>query len=621
VRQVRWQMDTGSGLQTDPASGMRRDPDTGSTAERRGGVWVVHLRGLPFERGQAHGRLLRTEINASRVAPYFSRFLRELYESTLLARSLPSGVRSAVGELLEWWFYAPLEHAALEETRLELAGVAEGAGLDERTVLRGTLAPDIMQHLVASFLPIGKEALGNYYLGGCSAFYVRRTARQGGGSALLARNMDFPGALVWKHPAVIVTHPEEEVEAVEGSEAEGFRRIRRRKDPYVYVSVAGFPGFGLTGMSASGVAFGTFVCLSKNVSRRSLPSLDFNHYLFTRARSLEGIVHLLRSERLRSASPHAVLFADGYQALSVEVDGKRSEVRTMPLDFDTEVQTNHFLHPLMRRREMEFPLEREYTIGRLRLLRDAIQENYGRINVQRAVDLISCNLDLASGSTRLLGDFPAQAATLTSVIFEPGHGNFWVADGVPPAVCYNTYRGFNLFDELEGRGARTRLPSYRRSRTPVLQGTRFRPVGRAARSSLRYLTLSQEVLKRGKVHPAVRHLERAIALCPDPGYEVLLGILCLLDGQDERALETFRRVRGGSPFPPVKAQALALWEARALDLLGRRAEARECYRELLAEPALARDLGAAARRSLRRPFRRSRLPRTLEYYLLGPMEF
>jgi tetratricopeptide (TPR) repeat protein len=614
-------MEAGTGLQTDPASGTRRDPATGSTAERRAGIWVVHLRGLPFERGLAHGRLLRAEINASRVAPYFSGFLRDLYGSTRVARSLPGALRRALGDLLEWWFYAPLEHAALEETRLELAGVAEGSGLDERTVLRGTLAPDIMQHLVASFLPGGKEALGNYYLGGCSGFYVRRSARQGGASGLLARNMDFHGALVWKQPAVIVTQPEEEVDAVEGSEADGFHLVRRRKEPYVYVSVAGFPGFGLTGMNASGVAFGTFVCLSKNVSRRSLPSLDFNHYLFTRASSLAGIVHLLRSRRLRSAAPHVVLFADGKQALSVEVDGKDSQVRTMPLDFDSHVQTNHFLHPLMKRREMEFPLEREYTIGRFRLLSDAIQENYGRINLQRAVDLISCNLDLASGSTRLLGDFPAQAATLTSVVFEPGVGNFWVADGTPPAACYNTYRGFNLFDELEGRGARTRLPSYRRSRSPVLPDTRFRPVDTRARRSLRYMSLSQEVLKKGKVHSAVRHLERALSLHPDPGYEYLIGILCLLDGQDERALEIFRRLSDESPFPPVKAQALALWHARTLDVLGRRGEARECYRQLLEEPGLSRELGDAARRGLRRPFRRSHMPRTLEYYLLGPMEF
>jgi len=616
-----WKRSPDSQVEIDAATGARRDPDTGSTLERRRGLWVLHLRGLPYERGLAHGRLLCREITSSHVATYFSGFLRELYRSTDLARKLPSFLRDWLGGLLEWWFYAPLEQTALEETRLELAGTAEAVGLDPREVLRAALAPDIMQHLAAGFLPAGKEALGNYYLGGCSGFFVRNSALAGGKGALLARNMDFPGALVWKHPLVIVTHPEEEIEVLENTGEGDFRRVTRRKQPYLYVSTAGFPGFGLTGMSASGIAFGTFVCLSKNTSRRDLPSLDFNHYLLTRALDLQGIVHLVRSEHLRSASPHTVLFADGREALSVEVDARRSAVRTMPLDFDVHVQTNHFLHPLMRSREMEFPLEREYTIGRFRLLRDGIQENYGRIDVQRAVDLISCNLERCAGSTRLLGDFPAQPTTLTSVIFQPGTGNLWVADGTPPGVCYNSYRGLNLFDELAGRGGRTRLPAYVRSRSPVLRGTSFTPVGRAARGSLYHLTLSQEELKRGKVRAALRDLERAAAACRDPGYEYLIGILSLMDGQAERALEIFRRLQGSAAFPPVKEHALGLWEGRCLDILGRRDEARLRYRGVLREPGLVRNLRAALRRSLRTPFRRESMPRTLEYYLLGPLSF
>ncbi|MBN1834971.1 MAG: hypothetical protein JW820_03915, partial [Spirochaetales bacterium] len=455
----------------------------------------------------------------------------------------------------------------------------------------------------------------------CSGFYVRGSALAGGTEALLARNMDFPGAMVWRHPVVIVAHPEEEIEVVERAPDGNFRSTTKRKQPYLYVSAAGFPGFGLTGMSASGVAFGTFVCLSRNTSRGGLPSLDFNHYLLTRARDLRGIVHLLRSRKLRSASPHAVLFADGREALSVEVDARRSVVRTMPLDFDVQVQTNHFLHPLMRRREMEFPLEREYTIGRFRLLRDGIEENYGRIDVQRAIDLISCNLERCGGSTRLLGDFPAQAATLTSVVFQPGTGNLWVAGGTPPGVCYNTYRGLNLHDELDGRGARTRLPAYTRSRTPVLRGTRLTPVGPAAKRSLYHLCLSQEELKQGKIEAALRELERAASGCPDPGYEYLLGILYLMAGQPADALERIRRLRSTVPFPPVKSQALGLWEGRCLDMLDERDGARRCYRDVLRQPGLVRTLQAAARRSLRRPFRPDSLPRSFEYYLLGPLNF
>ncbi len=615
-----WRTDSRSGLAVDARSGARLDPATGSTVENRNGLLVAHLKGIPYNRGLAHGRLLREEIVSSKIAPYFSRFLSQLYRSSAAAKVLPSFLRRLAGELLEWWYYAPLERLVLEETREELFGVADAAGLDRQEVLRAALAPDVMEHLAAGFLRGGKQALGNYYLGGCSAVYVRNTALRNRGPSLLARNLDFPGALVWKHPLVVFTHPEEEIEVMVRSDEGQFRKERKRKQPYVCIAAAGFPGFGLTGMSASGLAFGTFVCLSKNVSRSSLPTLDFNHYLFTRCESLEGLIRLLETEELSCASPHTALFADAVQAVSVEVDARESAARTMPISFDFHVQTNHFLNPRLKRREMEFALEREYTIGRLRLLQDAVEENYGRLDVQRLIDIISCNLDRLSGTTRLLGDFPGQALTLTSVVFEPQTGNFWVASGEPPAVCYNRYRGFNLHHEIAGDGGR-RLPSYTRSAVPVLRGTRLSPVGERAKKSLRYLTLSQEELKRGRVRAAIRNLETACSLHFDPGFQYILGILYLLNYEAERALALFRKVEEGFAFPPVKADALLLWEGRCLDVLGRRAEARERYKAALRRGGLLPELRKELRRCLRRPFSLSRMPRTVEYYLMGPLSF
>ena len=179
-----------------------------------------------------------------------------------------------------------------------------------------------------------------------------------------------------------------------------------------------------------------------------------------------------------------MLFADARQAISVEVDSTRSVVRSVSYDVDFLVQTNHFLNPLMKRREMEFPLEREYTIGRYRLLSDAVKENYGRLDRRRLVDIISCNLDRGSMTTRMLGDFPPQYFTLTGVLFEPETSNRWVASGEPPAVCYHEYRGFNVAREIAGEGRDVRLPALARSSTPVLANSRFRPVDESARRSL-----------------------------------------------------------------------------------------------------------------------------------------
>jgi hypothetical protein len=619
-RREKWAMDSSGGISVDARGRTRLDPDTGSTVEERNGLLIAHLRGTPYQRGLAHGKLLRREILDSGICPYFSRFLAQLLRSSGMTKALPPPLGAWLSQLIEWWTYAPLERQLLQDTREELFGVADATGLNRRDVVRAVLAPDVMNHLAAGFLKGGKQALGNYYLGGCSAAYVRRTALRGGAPALLARNMDFPGSLVWRHPLLLFAHPEERIDVLSGSPEEGLRWVEKKKQPYLYITAAGFPGFGLTGMNASGIAMGTFVCLSKSVSRNEMPSLEFNHYLFTRCESLQGIIHLLEREGLRSASPHTVLFADAREALSVEVDARQSAVRTMPRSFDFHVQTNHFLNPRMKRREMEFPLEREYTIGRFRLLRDAIEENYGRLDVQRMTDLISCNLDLLSGTSRLVGDFPAQAITLTSALFEPETGNFWVASGTPPGVCYNRYLGFNFTAELVGK-AGGRIASYTRSSTPVLRGTRFTAVRRAAKKSLRYLVLSQEELKQGKVRGAIKSLEKGISLYPDPGFEYIRGLLYLMDRRPAEALDIFRALKEQASFAPVKSAALLLWEGRSLDLLGRRKEARTCYRGALLRAGLVPGLRRALRRSLRRRFRHDRMPRTIEYYLMGPLTF
>lgn len=615
IRRYDWTEDSRTGTTVDARTGARLDPDTGSIVEERNGLLVAHLRGTPFQRGFAHGKLLRREILDSGIAPYFSRFLPELIRSSGLSQGLPPFLAKGLEELMEWWYYAPLEELFLEDTKEELFGVAEATGIDRREVLRAALSPDVMTHLAAGFLRGGKQALGNYYLGGCSAVYVRKSALRNGAPALLARNMDYPGSLVWRHPLILFSHPEERIEVLVKSAGSGFGKERKKKQPYVYISAAGFPGFGLTGMNAAGIAMGTFVCLSKNISRKKMPSLDFNHYLFTRCESLESIIHLLESEKLRCASPHTVLFADREEAISIEVDARQSAVRNMPRSFDFHVQTNHFLNPRMKNREMEFPLEREYTIDRFRLLRDAIEENYGRFDVQRMIDIISCNLDRLSGSARLIGDFPAQASTLTSAIFQPETGNFWVASGRPPAVCYNRYQGFNFFEE------KRRLPAYARSGVPVLRGTRFYPVRERAKRSLCYLVLSQEELKQGKIQAAIKSLEKASLLQPDPGFDYIRGILYLLDSQPEEALAIFRRVKERFSFPPVKSVALELWEGRCLDLLGRRAEAKACYRNALRRGGLVAELRKALNQSLRRPFRYSGMPKSIEYYLMGPLRF
>lgn len=604
-----------------PYNILKEDEPTGSTLARKEGILVLRLFGTPRERGEAHGRLMKQYIHDTGINTYYGNFLHNLYSSSDLAKKLPPGLRKPIGDILESWYYAPFEKMLLPETKEELEGIADSAGFDRNEIFRGYAAPDLMEHLAAGFLKGGKQSLGNYYLGGCSAFYVRGSALRPGAKAMLARNMDFPGVFVWKNQAVVYSYPDEEVEikSIDGSGTP--RKAMRRKQPYVYVTASGFPGNGLTGFSGSGIAMSTFVLFSSNISKRGMLSLDFNHHLLTRHDSIEAIIDTIEGGEIKTGTPHAVLFADEKQAVSVEADSKRSILRGMDRDMDVHIQTNHFINPRMRKKQIEFPLEQEHTIARFRTLKDAVEENYGGFNIQRMIDVISSNQYTVSGDVRLLGDFPAQPTTLKSVVFEPKTGNFWVASGVPPAVCYNSYVGFTFSGTRDGKDAEKPLPSRRRSNRPVFKEFAFKPVTEKMKRSLSEIMLSQELLKQGKLSAALSNAEKAISLYPDPGYKYVLGILSLKGGDSEKALKLFREIKESYPFGPVKYSALLLWEARTLDLLGNREEALEIYHTGLDTPGIVPHMEAAFNAGLKRPFQRAGLPASFDYFLLGPLNF
>ncbi len=600
---------------------IHRDPLTGSTWEHRNGFEILHLYGNPYERGSAHGRLLREKIRASRVAEYYGQFVDKLYQSSDFIQRIPRALRPALGRMMEWWYYAPLERLCMDETRAEIEGVADGAEIDPRLTLRGVLAPDVQEALAAGFLKSGKQSLGNYYLGGCSTAYARREACANQRRTYFTRNMDFPGVFTWRYPTIVFAHPTEHVETLVRDEGGSFIWQTKRKQPYMYITTAGFPGFGLTGMNASGVAMGTFVCLSQNVGGRSRLFLDYNHYLFTRAECVDGIEQIVRTERPTSVTPHTVVYAAADDALTIEVDSRQVSAKRLGPDFDILAQTNHYSNPRLKRREIEYPLLSENSIGRHRFVLDALQESYGRLDAQRMVDIASGNVDLAGKRSGLLGDFPAQPVTLTSVVFELGRGEFWLAGGVPPAVCYNIYYGFDFYDELRGGGSSRRLRSYSQSPQALFKEVDYRPVTDNMKESLRRVMLSQELLKQGKRKHAIRHLRAGIELHTDPGYRYILGILLLADGECDEALSIFESLDRPFLFPHVKESALRLWKARALSLLDRRPEALRVYRDLLADGNLAPQLRRAVRRELRGRFVSDRIPASFDYALLGPLLF
>ncbi|MBI9099412.1 MAG: hypothetical protein JEY91_13090 [Spirochaetaceae bacterium] len=525
-------------------------------------------------------------------------------------------------ELIENYFYSPLENRFSEETLQELTGLSDATGIDRRIVLRALLAPDIMQLLISGFLRGGKKGSGNYFIGGCSGAYVKGSAVKTHGKALLARNLDFSGALVWKYPAIIYNHPTENIDVLKKS-VEGIWYFENKiKQPYMYFSTAGFPGTGLTGINASGITMSTFVCISKDSTRKATPSLDYNHFLFTRIESMEALPLILKDSHMVSAAPHTVLFADKNQAVCLELSSKKTFFRKMTEGFDSLVQTNHFLNPQLKKNEIEFPLERESTIERYRYLRDAIELQYGRLDPGKMVDIISSNYNRAISQASLTGgEFPAQPNTLMSVVIEPESGNFWMAQGKPPGICFNTYKGFNFFNEMDDNSNKKYVFSIKRSRNSVFNPGVSQNVHQKGIKSLRYFLLSSEQFKIGRMDKSLQLLKQAIEMYKDPGYYYVLAILYLMNQAPEESLNIISIMKSEYRFSRIKESIIPLWEGRCYDLLGRRRESLECYRKGLNISGLQDEIKKVYLRSLKKTFSLKQMPKTLYFNYLGPMKF
>lgn len=515
--------------------------------------------------------------------------------------------------LVEAYLYRPLIKRLSGDFREELEGLSQGAEVDLKQIFRAVLAPDIMQLLISGFLRGGKKGNGNYYLGGCSAAYCRGKALKNGQSSLLARNLDFPGALVWKFPALIYNYPTEKIEVPHRSESGSWHMEEKIKQPYMYVSTAGFPGTGLTGYNQSGISMSTFVCLSRESSVREPPSLDYNHRLFTALEDLDSLPYLLEMTGKKCAAPHTVLFADRKQARVLEVSSRSSFLREIHEGFDTIVQTNHYLSPQLKKGEVEFVMERENSIERFRFLRDAMELYHGRLDSRRMVDIISSMFNRFTGKTALTGfPSPAQPDTLMSLVLDHESGDFWLAGGKPPGICLNRYRGFNAFS---GKA----VHDIKRSERSVFDPSVHSDPGPGARESLVYFMLAKEQLKTGNKGRAVKLLRQAWDSYEDPGYLYILAILLLRCNHPEKALSLFLSLKERFSLTPIKDSVIPLWEGRCHDLSGRRDEALWCYKRGLRIPGLIRDYASAYKRGLRIPFTMAQMPPTVNFNNPGPV--
>jgi tetratricopeptide (TPR) repeat protein len=102
-------------------------------------------------------------------------------------------------------------------------------------------------------------------------------------------------------------------------------------------------------------------------------------------------------------------------------------------------------------------------VGRYKRLEKLIEKEYGRITPKLAAEFMGNHRDIVVGRERPVGFVVGNTINVTSVIFQPEDGLFWVATGSEPA-CNSRYVGFDFRTEMRGRSSRVKpavLKGYR----------------------------------------------------------------------------------------------------------------------------------------------------------------
>ncbi len=199
---------------------------------KRGGIYVLHLKGSPYERGLQHGTLLKEEIRQGAI-PYLAKKLDREIESSPGIPNIP-GLRKILLAYADWFVFRRIYRRMPKEYLEGARGIADGSGLTEEEFKRAIAMPDAM-------VVLAKPLFGRYLMEAisvktfaCSSFaaFGRATAS---GRLIHARNMDFPGVGLWdRFRTVIYVEPDD-----------GLR--------HVAIPSAGVHTAGVTSMNEAGV--------------------------------------------------------------------------------------------------------------------------------------------------------------------------------------------------------------------------------------------------------------------------------------------------------------------------------------------------------------------------------
>jgi len=510
------------------------------TLEKRDNIHVLHLRGTPYEMGLQHGMLLKQEIKEGAV-PHYTYFIENSVSKNLKDDEF---TKFFLKSFVNYYYILPFQPKIPKDAKDEIKGLVDATGIPYNTYLKLVTIPDTGSALVNevyNFLEKDLEVFENIPSSlGCSGFIISKKGTKNK-KLMHGRNLDYQGVGFWdKSPTIIFYHP-------------------NKGQKYVSITSAGVGLAGLTAMNESGLTLALHQNHSTEVSTSGTPIMAINNEVIRNAHNIDEAIEIIT--KLKPSAGWSILISDWKNQKAVVVETSSEKIKIRKLEKKHLVATNHYIIEEMKKTERNLtPIRNIESKVRYNRLEQLLNQQFGILDIQSAIKFLGDNYDPYLKKERVFINTITKGSNLSSVLFVPEEGNFWVANGKVPA-SNSTYIGFNINDSIK-------LPNY--------DGNKLKSKNKISAMNY-YLKASDEE----SIQKTLDLLEKCIQEDPEePLYYNDMGFLLLKEKKFEKALYIFQKATNLEQTSYRKALNY-VWLGHVQDILNHREEAKESYKKAL----------------------------------------
>jgi hypothetical protein len=530
------------------------------------GMLVMHVKGTYEEMGRQHGELVRGVLD-DYVMKYYGNLIEALVAHSAvsdISRLLPP----RIAKLLYYIFHKANMKNIGEPIKQLQKGFTDALGLPEKDGQGVILFADILHFLAGrAMAPMAMPVLG------CSAFFARGAATEGG-KQMLGRNFDFYGRGLWDtYQCVKVFHPKD-------------------GQSFFWIGALGIPVGGFA-MNQSGVCIMPFTNFVKDVAISGRPLFTLAGEILANATNLNEAIKIMETGPRIGGLSFLICDTRACDAVAFGFTAHHAEIIRPENDF--LVRTNNHISEEMKKLQVAPTAWWRHSTARYMRITELIKERYGKLTLDDAVGILTDCVDPREGRKRIVGDIVASINNAMSIVLSPGEDSIYISNGAFPVCFGEKYVGLKLSALFSG--------SADAAGAGDLAGGRGRLSDKEAQALEHYEQAWTEHLDHSDDSRAVFHLRRAAEILPDePIFDRVAGLFLLKMHRFEDALVHLQKNADYSYRDSrMKAESL-LWLGRCNDLLGRREQAIQIYRKALDEND--KEISCSARRGVRKPYRK-----------------